>query len=163
MIATLAPSFMTNSFTIKASGGDAKSAEVVSKIPTVVIKPTQEGLSVNAGENPTIGEIKQRIADLSQKYGLDYEQLSSVIQCESQFKTSATGDKGLAFGIAQFHLATFNGFCKGDYYNTFDQLECMAYMFSINQAKHWSCFNRLYSNVILHSGKEKNNGQISMK
>ena len=97
--------------------------------------------------------LKQRVAHLCQKYGLDYDQLYSVLQCESQL-IPQYGDSGMAFGVAQFHLATFNAYCEGNYYNTFDQLECMAQMFSSGQAENWSCFNNLYSEVI-YSDKSK--------
>lgn len=101
----------------------------------------------NKSTDISLGEIKEFLADLSQRYGLDYNQLYSVVRCESSFKPQYR-DNGRAFGLAQFHLPTFNHYCEGNYYNSFDQLECMAKMFKAGHAWNWTCFNKFYSQVV---------------
>jgi soluble lytic murein transglycosylase-like protein len=55
------------------------------------------------------------LRETSDKYGVEYDELYRVIQCESSWRTNIYGDNGLAFGIAQFHRPTFDRFCKGNY------------------------------------------------
>jgi hypothetical protein len=150
MIATLAPNSIANSATIKASEGNITSKTSTTLTPIKTVKLSIPSLIV-----PTIAQIKQHIADVSQKYGLDYDQLSSVIQCESAFNSVKYGDKGKAFGVAQFHKATFDEYCSGNYYNSIDQLNCMAKMFSTGGAGNWSCFNKLYTQVIFHTAADQ--------
>lgn len=75
--------------------------------------------------------------------------MRKVISCESSFKEGAWNKKdphGGAKGIAQFLQPTFNRYSKEvgientDIWNTEHQLETMAYMFSIGQAKQWTCY-----------------------
>ncbi|MCX6309999.1 MAG: hypothetical protein NTY32_14675, partial [Bacteroidia bacterium] len=108
MIATSALNSIANAQTIKASEGNTKSTIFPVKHDNY-LPPT-----------PSTEQIKQRIADVSQEYGLDYDQLYSVIKCESEFKITY-GDSGKAFGVAQFHKPTFDQYCKGNYCDTYDQ------------------------------------------
>jgi hypothetical protein len=84
------------------------------------------------------------LRETSDKYGLDYDKLYSVIQCESSFRTDVYGDKGLAFGIAQFHRPTFDRFCSGSYYSPEDQITCMAQMVKAGLGHHWTCWRNSY-------------------
>ena len=144
MIATLAVSGIAKAPTIWASEGNTLSISKVPFVTTALYKEYQDCKTVEKSTSISIAEIKERIADLSQKYGLDYDQFYTVVKCESHLKAQY-GDNGKAFGLAQFHKATFDGFCKGkNYYNSFDQLDCMAQMFSQGFAYHWTCFNKLY-------------------
>ena len=92
-------------------------------------------------------QMKQYVFYLSQAYKINYSQFYSVIECESAFRL-LYGDSGRAFGIAQFHKDTFNTYCKGNYYNSYDQLTCMAQMVSQGKARQWTCFNKLYPSRI---------------
>lgn len=147
MIGTLAMSSIANAITIEAPKGDAMSK---SACPAKINKASNKVSEASLDKNPSPAQIKKRIANLSHKYGLDYDQLHDVLQCESNLMPDRYGDSGLAFGIAQFHKETFDQFCSGDYYNTDDQLVCMAKMFKKGKANHWSCFRRLYDEVIYH-------------
>ena len=118
---------------------EIKSEKILKPAKIVKAKPIPVKLSLAA--------IKDDIYNLSAAYGLNYNELSAVINCESGFNQSKYGDKGVAFGIAQFHKATFDANCKGSYYNTHDQLNCMAKMFKVGQAKQWTCFNKLFGEV----------------
>lgn len=95
--------------------------------------------------NPTATKIKEAISYVAIKYGLNESELYQTIQCESQFNHNQYGDKGLAFGLAQFHKATFMAFCKGDYYSAKDQLTCLAEMWNKGLQRHWSCWKEYFS------------------
>jgi len=87
----------------------------------------------------TIKDYKLALSHYSRTYGINYFLLHNVVQCESSFNDEAVGDEGLAYSLAQYHEKTFDRFCKGDYHNGYDQLECMAWMFSQHLESHWSC------------------------
>lgn len=93
---------------------------------------------------PTPEQIKQRIAELSRKYGGNFYEVYNVIKCESNFRhANLYGDGGKAFGVAQYHRDTFDKNCKGDYYNANDQLICFFEMFKKGLKNHWSCWRKL--------------------
>lgn len=105
----------------------------------------------------TIIEVKEPIRELSidekivkyaNQYGVNPQLMRKTIECESQFKETAynaSDPYGGAFGVAQFLKPTFYRYAKivkienPDIWNTDQQLEIMGYMFSIGQAKQWTC------------------------
>ena len=80
----------------------------------------------------------------SQKFGLDYEKLYTLIQKESGWKETAVGDSGKAYGIAQFWRSTFYGYAKKygmdelQYENPSDQILLMVRMIADGQAFNWT-------------------------
>ena len=90
-------------------------------------------------------ELKQFLADISQKYGGNYYELYKVIECESNWNPSAIGDDGRSFGIGQFLKTTFDENCEGDYYSVEDQIKCMAIMFQKGMKNRWTCWKILYN------------------
>ena len=97
-------------------------------------------------EKPTVSEIKQAITYISHKYGLDEPQLMVTLNCESGLRYNAVGDHGKAYGVAQFHLATFKAYCSGDYYSAKDQLKCVSDMFKRGLQLNWSCWRSYFYN-----------------
>lgn len=93
-------------------------------------------------ETPTPEEIKEAIVYISENKEVA-DQILNTVQCESSFRYNVYGDGGLAFGVAQFHKPTFDGYCNGDYYSTKDQLTCMIKMFRAGQSYHWTCAVKL--------------------
>lgn len=88
-------------------------------------------------------QLLEKYADL---YGSDYNEMSKVIQCESNWRPNVYGDGGLAYSYAQFHKPTFEMWAKElnkdlSYSNPDDHLELMAYAFSKGNSykRHWSC------------------------
>lgn len=89
------------------------------------------------------------------KWGVSRSTLHKTVKCESGYNPNAKNltDKHKfstgSFGISQFSretLATYSkqiGIENADPMNPRDSLDTMAYMFSINQAGHWSCYKRL--------------------
>lgn len=101
-----------------------------------------------------VEEKQLTVIDMADKYamqyGVDASVLKKVMYCESQNKPNPKGynDGGRAFGIMQFHKQTFQGYSKKlgedlDYYSYHDQIKLAAYMFSIGQQRHWTCYDKV--------------------
>ena len=82
-------------------------------------------------------------------YGVDYNEMYITLKCESGFKHNGIyGDSGKAYGIAQFHEPTFNGFklkagmFELDYRDMEDQINLMAWAFGNGLKNHWTCWTR---------------------
>ena len=72
------------------------------------------------------------------------KRLYEVARCESSFKIDAVGDHGLAYGVMQFHKATFDGYAKKyglllDYKNPYHQVDLATLMFKDKLQYHWTC------------------------
>lgn len=95
--------------------------------------------------------IDEMIAIYASRRGLSAEKTSlmvKVIDCESDFNPNAYNPhdpNSGSRGIAQFQNGTFKHFSKEaglkdpDVWNPAHSLDVMAYMFSKNLEKHWSC------------------------
>lgn len=77
--------------------------------------------------------------------------IDCLIQKESGGNPEAVGDKGLAFGILQYHRATFDHFCGKynltlDYKNPDHQIRLCDLMLEddFNNIKHWSVYKYCY-------------------
>lgn len=85
----------------------------------------------------------------AQTYGVKETSMIATLRCESEFKHDGIyGDNGKAYGIAQFHEATFNEFKDRaempglDYKSMEDQIQLMAWAFANNSAYHWTCWRK---------------------
>lgn len=85
----------------------------------------------------------------SKTYGVKESSMRATLRCESEFKHDGIyGDNGKAYGIAQFHEATFNEFKKRadmpelDYKSMEDQIRLMAWAFANDSAYHWTCWRK---------------------
>ena len=93
--------------------------------------------------------VKQMIIFYADMYGIHPEMALAVAQCESQLKTTAVGDHGLAYGVYQFHESTFDLFKKqfGDesleYKNTEHQVELALWAISHGKGANWTCYRNL--------------------
>ena len=90
-------------------------------------------------------DLERQLWEAANKYGLDYDFFKVVINCECNLKKDhekCLGDKGLAFGRAQFHKSTFEANCVGDYKSERDQVFCAAEMISGGKGFNWSCFKK---------------------
>jgi len=94
--------------------------------------------------NPTKAEIKLALASVSDKYGLQLDELLNVIDCESSFRTDVYSPGMISYGVAQFTRATFEENCAGDYKNPFAQISCMGLMWSKGMQGRWDCYRNLY-------------------
>lgn len=75
-----------------------------------------------------------------------------TLKCESGLNPGAfwaEDGHGGSRGIAQFQTSTFNhyaplaGVKNLDIWDPLQQLQTMSYMFSIGQAKQWTCYRQL--------------------
>lgn len=95
--------------------------------------------------------IDEKIEYYAQSYGVNPQVMHTVIKCESSYIETAynkTDPLGGAKGIGQFLQPTFNHYSKlagaeSDIWNTDAQLKTMAYMFSIGEAKQWTCYRKI--------------------
>uniref|UniRef100_A0A6M3Y432 Transglycosylase n=1 Tax=viral metagenome TaxID=1070528 RepID=A0A6M3Y432_9ZZZZ len=94
---------------------------------------------------PNVGVLwgtKALVWEASDKYGVDYDFLNYVFNCECNFNKpneECLGDRGLAYGRAQFHKPTFKMYCGGDYYSEQDQIFCATRLFLEGKGYLWSC------------------------
>ena len=108
------------------------------RVSSLLWKPTEaEELSLRE-------QIDYFISAMSNKYGVKESTLHRIIKCESNYSVFAVGDKGKAYGIAQFWLNTFNLFEKEaglqfEYKNWRNQIELLAWGLSHGKKNHWTC------------------------
>lgn len=101
--------------------------------------------------------IKSFIRHYSELYGVSYNEMYLTIDCESGFNTHAVNPNDPSYGIAQFtpptfyHFAPLAGIQKPDIGSTTEQLQTMAFMFSIGKADRWTC-HRLIFDTPLEKG-----------
>ena len=101
--------------------------------------------------NPTKEEISATVEYYASLYGSSAEEMMVTLKCESGYRHEGVyGDSGLAYGIAQFHEATFNSFRKTagmpelEYKDRNDQIHLMAWAFSRGLKRHWTCWTKNY-------------------
>lgn len=92
------------------------------------------------------------LKDLSVKYEIDYEVISNVVICESNWNINAYNEIGKSYGVAQFIFPTWQYFNKlrgtdMDYLNPYHQLDMMAWAFKNNLQESWDCFRIVNSSV----------------
>jgi hypothetical protein len=96
--------------------------------------------------------IEKEIETHAQAYKVNAETMKKVVECESNFYKDAhnTSDPyGGAKGVAQFLEPTFRayapkaGIVNHDIWNPEHQLKTMAYMFSLGEARQWTCYRLL--------------------
>lgn len=95
-------------------------------------------------------EIKGYLQNISNIYGLDYQEIEKVIQCESSFNPNA--DNGVSLGLCQFIQSTWNANCDITKQRTDwkASIDCMAKMWNKGQQHQWDCWCMLF-------GKNNNN------
>ena len=93
-------------------------------------------------------EVWSAIWVASNKYGTDFDTMWDLAKCESSLNPVARGDSGLAYGIFQWHQASWNMYNKKfglqlDRNSTKDQCEMTArVLFLSGGYRNWTnCFN----------------------
>ncbi len=98
--------------------------------------------------------VGQKIITTSIAYGIDPVLAIKTLQCESGLKNDGViGDHGLAYGIAQFHKATFEKF-KSDagapglsYTNMDDQIELFSWSIANKRGESWTCWKKIVGDL----------------
>ena len=94
-------------------------------------------------------ELKDFLREEVVKYGLDYQKIYNVIDCESGFNENAYNPietkSGHSYGVAQFMKPSWDYFNKlrgtnKDYLNPFHQIDMMLWAFKNGYSSHWDCF-----------------------
>ena len=94
-------------------------------------------------------EIETFIWESSRKWGIDYSVLYDLAVCESQLRTDAWGDHGLAYGLYQWHFISWVMYNK--MYNTElnillpqDQIELTARVLKDGGENNWmNCWSKI--------------------
>lgn len=114
-----------------------------------------QGLPPALPEAPTIAysvETAPRfITFFADLYGASSEEMLETAICESGLEENPKGynDAGAAYGVYQFHRATFVeyaphlGLTGADYKNPIAQIQVAAWMFANGQKAQWSCARSL--------------------
>jgi hypothetical protein len=106
---------------------------------TEILKPS------SLPEIPTQQELKLYLASLVNKYGLDYDLMSAVIQCESGWQIDPPHNN-ISWGLCQFTPPTWDDFGYGDIMNPYAQLEVMVEMWSKGLEGRWDCYDVVTKN-----------------
>lgn len=82
---------------------------------------------------------------MAELYEIPKKSYLDTIDCESNWKITALGDGGKAYGLAQFHRPTFEMFKQSrgldvEYDSAKGQLELMAWAFANDLQHHWTCY-----------------------
>lgn len=111
--------------------------------PVMASAPVQEKQEVK------ILSVQETIHYFATLYGAHEEELLMVANCESKFTPTARGDHGLAYGVMQFHEATFNRYTDMfgeslDYYSYNDQIRLASWMFAQHPESKtaWTCWTK---------------------
>lgn len=103
-------------------------------------------------------DLEALLWEETQKWGVDYEKAWKLIQAESNWKESAVGDNGLAFGCLQFHKSTFEtykvyyeGLSLLQYKSCADQIRLAVRMIADGKGSNWSLYKRIWNSKTLIS------------
>ena len=97
-------------------------------------------------------QIKQLISHYSELYGVSYDEMYRIAECESNFSVTAwnkTDPYGGAKGIYQYLQPTWDyysaevGIEKSDIWNPEQQIRITAYLLSKNKGSLWTCYRNL--------------------
>lgn len=89
----------------------------------------------------------------TQSYAASTSLIVKILQCESSFNSTAIGDHGLAYGIAQFHKDTFYEFAQQaewrmrkakmwppKWHNAAQQIFLLNWGLDHGYANRWTCY-----------------------
>src|SRR3990167_512271 len=91
---------------------------------------------------------QNQVEFFSQLNGVDPKLISKVIECESQWKENAVGDGNRAYGLFQYHKASFKNHAKLygeelDYYSSFDQIKLGTWAIANGMGREWTSFRAI--------------------
>lgn len=108
-------------------------------------KPTEKRPS--GQNNASVNDLKRYLGDVAVIYGLDYQKMYEVINCESGWRPEASNR--VSFGIAQFTRPTWQWMnemrgMNADYTNAYFQLEMMGWAWNRGLERHWDCYRMMF-------------------
>ena len=122
-------------------------AAVPQTADTSIVAPEQEVAPVAPCTDAAC--VRELITLYAKRYGVNREIALLVARCESEFKTTAVGDGGKAYGVYQFHKPTFREFAAKsgeeglEYKDPEDSIKLAMWAFSTGRADHWSCYGKV--------------------
>ncbi len=103
----------------------------------------------------------EQINHFAKIYNVDGSLVSAMVKCESKGDIDAVGDSGRAFGILQYHKASFERHSKLfgeelDYYSSYDQIKLTSWALSKGYGREWTSYRAIknggkysfYSNLL---------------
>lgn len=100
---------------------------------------------------PTIDKeyIQEKVNQFSNIYSIDPRLVTRVIECESKYDHENVGDGGRAFGVMQYHKASFLRHAKLmgepdlDYYSTHDQIKVGTWAIANGHGREWTAYRAI--------------------
>lgn len=95
-------------------------------------------------------DVAYKIAEKAKEYGNSPSVSVAVLICESNLRHEGVyGDKGNAYGIAQFWASTFRTFkmlagMDLDYKDMDDQIELFSWAMANGKQNHWTCYDKVF-------------------
>lgn len=112
--------------------------------PSVLTVPVVYAQEIDA-KSWTVDELKSLATDKAKEHNLNVEHFMKVIECESGWNPSTTGDNETSFGLAQLHYPTRDwGIATSSAYDPRISLEIMASAWQRNEYARWSCWRMYY-------------------
>jgi len=99
-------------------------------------------------EGEATPELMMKIYQIAEKYGVDPELMTEVINCESRFRNvqSRQYHKGVrekSYGLSQIHLPSHPEITKEQAKNSDFAIEFMAKEFSKGRYYKWNCYKKI--------------------
>ena len=92
--------------------------------------------------------IDEQIDHYATLYGVDNSLIKKIVQCESNYKTTAIGDGGRARGLLQYHQGSFERHEKLfgedlDYHSSHDQIKLGTFAISKGMGREWTSYRAI--------------------
>lgn len=100
-------------------------------------------------ETPVLDlSIDEQINHYAALYGTEGSLIKKMVKCESEFKTTALGDGGRAYGLMQYHKASFERHAKLfgeelDYYSSHDQIKLGSWAVANGYGREWTSYRAI--------------------
>lgn len=118
-------------------------------LPLVVLAKPIKTAELEIKEIP-ISElsINEQINHYATLNGIEGSLIKKIVKCESEFKTTALGDGGRAYGLMQYHKASFERHAKLfgeelDYYSSHDQIKLGTFAISKGMGREWTSYRAI--------------------
>ena len=81
---------------------------------------------------------------MAEEIGIDVEVFDKTLQCESEYRWDAVGDKGASIGVAQLRYPTRDwGISTSSALDPYKNIMVAAKAFKNGLAKKWTCYRDL--------------------
>lgn len=92
--------------------------------------------------------IDEQIDHYATLYGVEGSLIKKMVQCESEYKTTAIGDGGMARGLLQYHQGSFKRHAELfgeelDYYSSHDQIKLGTWAVANGYGREWTSYRAI--------------------